>query len=694
MPWGYAIAAVGGLVAADMQSDAQKDAAKKQADAIEKSSGISQASVNASIMSMLNIAGPALADHFKINQNSIDLFNQGRISSGNLIASGVQNAMNTLSQGGQASINALLGLPADAPPTANSPDVDPTTSGPITSVAQPLPQQPQPGQVTTTVPTPDGGQQQVTLPTNPGANFTTPGDVEWGTPLVQPRPQRIGKPTQKDIDRPVMGGEPAALPVRNSDVGPQYAQTQQENKYLNAAFEGGGIGERGVRGSGQVGGGTLTGTGGIPIVGADTLGGGVFDAQFGERALNIPQAVIPQAPAGTTAGLAGAEQALTGGLGQARTDLGIGAGLGLQQLNKGFGQARQDIGQGRDFALNQIQRAMSQAGQGYEKAAQTALSGAQQGVGFMSPYMEAGTEALDPYLALSGVRGQEAFDAARLNDPAYQLALKSSEQALGRQAALTGTLGSGNIMSQLQENAQMQAAADIDRQLGRLRAITSAGQQAAGTAGGFATQGGIAAGGIQAQGAGQQADLGRMAAQFEMQTGQNLGQLASQLGISEAQLLTQLGQNLSGAELQTGAQRAGLREQAGINLANLIQQQTGQQAGMQTGLATDLSNLDQQTLANIINTMQQAAGTQLGSRLGLGQTIGNIGIGQGSQQAQYAQQLGAAQAAGVTNPLGNALNTFLGLYASGAFDKPASNNTNTNTNTQITNTGTNLYGTT
>ena len=109
-------------------------------------------------------------------------------------------------------------------------------------------------------------------------------------------------------------------------------------------------------------------------------------------------------------------------------------------------------------------------------------------------------EALNPLLALSGVRGQEAFDSALINDPAYNYALRNSETALSRNAGVTGGIGSGNTKGRFQRNAQDMGAANIDRQLGRFRSITDAGQRAAGTAGGFATQGGIASGQLQAQG--------------------------------------------------------------------------------------------------------------------------------------------------------------------------------------------------
>lgn len=633
MGLGTALAIGGSLIAGKLGSDATKKQAKIQANSIKEAGEIDSAARNKAISQVLEIFGPSLVEFNESMQGSIDLLEQGRISTSDLMTQSAQNVSTITQQGGQAALNAMLGLP--------SPETVSTAQQPTQQIAQQatqqpvLPQRPKPQNLARGIGTQPAQQQPQALATDNafaqsqgiGASIDTPmtadqitsnalQNVNWG---VDTHPGAQGATPFPEGYNPMTGPQ-----VVDPGAQPSAFQPQQQ----------------------------LTGEL-MPR-----------DYNFQQQGINIPK--------GTGAGFMGAVDAVQQGADLGRADLAAGATGALESLNTQSGVARDDIGEGRDFALNQIQQAIQAGRSGTTQGVGSINSGVDRAIGFLNPYMSAGREALDPLMALSGVRGQEAFDAARMNDPAYNLALQESERALGRSAAVTGGIGSGNVKGRFQLNAQQQAAADIDRQLGRFRAITGAGQQAAGTAGGYSTQGGIAAGGLQARGGELEAQqLSRMA-DVGIRSSEQLSSIAQALGVSESQVLQSLGGNLSNIDVSTGQQIGGMRETAGINAANIIQGTAGQQASIDAGLAQQLANLDQNTLNNIVNSIQSGAGTNLSSQQQLSATLANLGIGAGTSAANTAIGVGQAQAQGVTNPIGNAINTGIGLYASGGLNQTPS----------------------
>lgn len=799
---GAGIAAVG----AYSQYNSQKKQAEMQADAISEGGAIDSAARNKAVSQVLEIFGPSLVDFNKSIQGSIDLMEQGRISTGDLLAQSAQNVSQITQQGGQSALNAMLGLPS--PETVST-----AQGGPVSSIAAPQNQTPQ-GQSPynenmSGIVESMGGY----VPIAKSSEYDEEGLPSRLPPktIPQGKQARIPTPGRETVNDPrqYLGGV-ESLPTNTA----QQNMTAWDPTTLDTGFiqptrtANNEIGVEGYpEGSGPIGPFPVGSQGYLDQLAEQAAANSAYQAaptlegELLPRDYNFNQQGVVM-PSGTNAGLVGAEDAVRSGADLGRFDLAQGATGALESLNQQAGVARGDIGQGRDFALNQIQQAI-QAGrtginqgidsinqgatqgvdainQGANRSIGSINQGAMQGVNainqgaaqgvnvinrgtqqgvsaigagadrgvseigrgvnqatsYLNPYMMAGQEALNPLLDLSGVRGQEAFDTARMNDPAYNLALQESERSLGRNAAVTGGIGSGNTKARFQLNAQQQAAADIDRQLGRIRAITDSGQDAANTAGGFQTQGGIASGNIRNQAgisqgnlinqggiassnilnqAGQssgsilnQAGVNRSnvinqagtntgnilnqagintgqlqvrggeneanqlnrAGDIGIQSSQQLSQIAQQLGMSESEVLQQLGGNLVNIDVGTGNQIGGMRESAGINAANIIQNTTNQQAGIDAGLAQQLAGLDQETLINIANSIQSGAGSNLSSQQQLATLLANANIGAGTSGQQTAINLGRAQASGVTNPIGNAINTGIGLYASGAFNQP------------------------
>lgn len=115
----------------------------------------------------------------------------------------------------------------------------------------------------------------------------------------------------------------------------------------------------------------------------------------------------------------------------------------------------------------------------------------------LRPSIEAGDLARQQQLALLGLSGSEAQQAALsgLGDsPGQQFIRKRQERALVRNAAATGGLKGGNVLTALQEQAAGFASQDIQNQFGRLGQVAGQGQSAATATGQFGAQ---AAGNIQ-----------------------------------------------------------------------------------------------------------------------------------------------------------------------------------------------------
>ena len=100
----------------------------------------------------------------------------------------------------------------------------------------------------------------------------------------------------------------------------------------------------------------------------------------------------------------------------------------------------------------------------------------------LRPYVEAGTSALGQQLALAGVAGPEAQQAAIAaleQGPEFQALTRQGEEAILQRAAATGGLRGGNVQASLAEFRPQVLASLIEQQYGRLGGLTATGQASA-----------------------------------------------------------------------------------------------------------------------------------------------------------------------------------------------------------------------
>ena len=187
-----------------------------------------------------------------------------------------------------------------------------------------------------------------------------------------------------------------------------------------------------------------------------------------------------------------------------------------------------------------------QAGEAAERGSATQAAAAQAGieeqrrqfdklVELMSPYVTAGTPALQAQQAFLGLRGPEEEQAAieRIRGgETFKSLAQQGEEALLQRASATGGLRGGNIQGALSQFRPQLLSSLIEQQYGRLGGLAQSGQAAAaGQAGqgmtsasnianllanrGQAIAGGqIAAGGVPRQTFGDILGIGKVAAGF------------------------------------------------------------------------------------------------------------------------------------------------------------------------------------
>lgn len=100
----------------------------------------------------------------------------------------------------------------------------------------------------------------------------------------------------------------------------------------------------------------------------------------------------------------------------------------------------------------------------------------------LRPYVEAGTSALGQQLALAGVSGPDAQQAAITaieQGPQFQSLVEQGEEAILQQAAATGGLRGGNVQGALAQFRPQILSSLIDQQYGRLGGLTATGQASA-----------------------------------------------------------------------------------------------------------------------------------------------------------------------------------------------------------------------
>jgi len=723
----------GSVVSGLFTSRSQKKAAEKQAEGISNAQAISQAAANRARQDALSLFDPAFNDITAGIQGARDDLLAGRQSSTDILNQAFSQAANTYQTSGQQALNAILGVSPQQPQVAQPregfrfPPVgerqkstgrsDLRTAAPVERGLQTA-VQPQ------VIPPTDGGMANVQGLRGGPQRFNPPGEIGFERPL--PREATTNTIPGGPADGPVQPNREAPITPLEGELLPLDMATANYN--LQAPQ-----GEYGLAGAESALRQGLAGQTGALTQGAyDALGSvdAGFDQARGDIATGVEGGLgllgqgVDQGRTDIASGLRGGLQDLYAGAGQARGDLTGQLGAGLNALYSGAGQARGDITGQLDAGLGALRSGIA-TGRGDISSARD------EAIGYLNPYSDVGNQALQREAALTGALGPEAqqaaFDAYN-ESPGQKFFRDQQERALLRNAAATGQTQSGNVLTALQEQAQGIASQNYQQDLSNLRSLAGRGQQAATTQGGFqqqagsqlanlAFQGGAAElGARQAAGAnlaniaqqtgladlGARQNVGSQLANIAQGTGQAslgaqqgaagnlanlafggaqagsgllergtgaLSQLAANRGLTQAGIQQGLGKNLSNVYGQTGANIAGLRSQAGRDIAQQLGLSGQQLAQLQSGLGQNLANIDQQTAANLANLSAQYGQSTSGLRTGLAALLANLATGAGSQQANLATQLGGAQAAGVTNPVGNTISQLLGLYASnpGAF---------------------------
>ena len=134
-----------------------------------------------------------------------------------------------------------------------------------------------------------------------------------------------------------------------------------------------------------------------------------------------------------------------------------------------------------------------QAGEAAERAGQTQAAAAQAGieeqrrqfdklVEIMSPYVTAGSGALEAQQALAGLGGQEAQQAAISGieqSPIFQALSRQGEEALLQSASATGGLRGGNVQAALAQFRPQMLQQMIEQRYSQLGGLSSLGQASA-----------------------------------------------------------------------------------------------------------------------------------------------------------------------------------------------------------------------
>lgn len=309
-----------------------------------------------------------------------------------------------------------------------------------------------------------------------------------------------------------------------------------------------------------------------------------IQGHVGTGLLPAGQSVQPQF------GLAGAEQALGAGLGGSTQALLTGAEIGRGDIQAGNLAAQQGLAQ-----------TGQQVGGLFD-----------QGVGDIQSFVSPGQQAQQQQAAFSGALGPEAQAQAFASfqeSPGQQFLRGRQERALTRNAAATGGLSGGNILTALQEQAVGNAAQQFQQNFQNLGQLAGQGLQAAGQVGG-----------LRGQQAGIQAGLGSQGAGLQFGTGQALGGIATGTG-------QQIGQNILG----TGQQIGSFRSQAGRDIAAQAGRTTSALSGSAAQQGAGISDITGQGATNLSALIQGAGQGSANDIQQLQALLANISQGQASQ---------------------------------------------------------------
>lgn len=156
-------------------------------------------------------------------------------------------------------------------------------------------------------------------------------------------------------------------------------------------------------------------------------------------------------------------------------------------------------------------------------------------IGGLQPYAQAGAPALQQQMALAGLQGGAAQQAAMggiEQSPMFQALLQQGETGILQNASATGGLRGGNTQAALAQFRPALLAQEIERQYGRLGGLAALGQQ---TTQNLAQFGQASAAGVGTAGLSTAGNISNlMQQQGAAQAGGILGQAAGTAGIFNA----------------------------------------------------------------------------------------------------------------------------------------------------------------
>ena len=341
----------------------------------------------------------------------------------------------------------------------------------------------------------------------------------------------------------------------------------------------------------------------------------------------LPQS-YPSGMAVPRTGLVGAEQAIQGGLSGA---LGILSGYTpTSPTSVSFGAG-----------------AGSFQAPGMKEAMEKGVSALQ---GFVSP----GQQAQSVQAALSGAMGAEAQRQAFqqfTESPGQAYLREQGEQAVLRNAAATGGLGSGRVLQELQRQGMGLAAQDLDAQFGRLGQVTGTGLQAAGQVG---------------QLRGQEASLlnqmGIARGQAETQANIAGAQIAGNLQAQSDALRAQAAADAARMTYGAGEFLAGGRTRAGEQIAGNIGQTSGSLQQLLAQQGAGLADITGQAGGNLAGLLTAYAQAQATGQSDLAALLANIATGSASQRVGLPALPGVQQTQGMAGGIGSLLGGISTAY--------------------------------
>lgn len=319
-----------------------------------------------------------------------------------------------------------------------------------------------------------------------------------------------------------------------------------------------------------------------------------------------------------------------------------------------------------------------------------------------SGYVSSGQNAQKMQADLMGLNGPQAQQAAQSmmqSNPAFAYQMEQMNKAVQQSAAARGGALGGNVLQELQRNAQGLAAQDWQNQYNNIGNISTTGLNAANAVSGLRSNQANIAGNLQQTGinaklnaaiadANAKNQMTMANQQQKTQVLTQLADLANQYGINVAGLKSSTGNALAQNASNLGLNLAAGRTTAGQNIAQNASNVASQISSLLNNQGVNISNEMSSDINNMSKILAEYGLNDQATNQNLATIIANITGGQASNTMNAYTQIGQANAAGVMG-VNNALQQGLtNAIALGALKtKPPSYNPAASTSVGTINTG-------